>query len=96
MQKKNLQTIMGITGWGFLMFYQIFFSPQVKQSMIISNKHGIYELPHNLVNYVRLRILGNQEISKLHRVKAYCLALLPKTFTILAKNSWKVEIEFFL
>ena len=27
------------------MFYQILFSPQVKQSMITSNKYGIWELP---------------------------------------------------
>ena len=26
----------------------IFFSSQVKRSAIISNKHGIYELPHEL------------------------------------------------
>ena len=39
------------------MFYQIFLSPQVKGSVIINNKHGIYELPNDL----RLRILGNQE-----------------------------------
>ena len=32
------------------MFYQIFLSTQVKQSVIISNKHGIYELPHKLPN----------------------------------------------
>ena len=37
------------------MFYQILFSPQVKRSAIISNKHGIYELP----NDVRLMTLGN-------------------------------------
>ena len=36
-----------------------FFSPQVKQSMIISSKHGIYELPHKLLNDLRLMILGN-------------------------------------
>ena len=41
------------------MFYQIFLSAQVKQIMIISNKHGIYELPHKLPNKLRLRILGN-------------------------------------
>ena len=40
---------------------QIFFSPQVRQSMIISNKYGIYELPHKLLNDLRLRILGNWE-----------------------------------
>ena len=38
---------------------QIFFSPQVKGSMIISNEHGIHELPHELPNDLRLRILGN-------------------------------------
>ena len=45
--------------WYFLMFYQIFLSPQVKQSAIISNKHGTYELPHKMSNDLRLRILGN-------------------------------------
>ena len=39
------------------MLYQIFFSPQVKQSVIISNKHGICELPPEL-------ILGSYEIRK--------------------------------
>ena len=38
----------------FLILYQNFFSPQVKRSVIISNKHGLYELPNDL----RLRILG--------------------------------------
>ena len=32
------------------MFYEIFLSPQVEQSVILSNKHGIYELPHELPN----------------------------------------------
>ena len=41
------------------MFYQIFFSSQVKRSTIISNKHGIYELPNKLPNDLRLR--KNQE-----------------------------------
>ena len=31
--------------WELLLFYQILFSPQVQRSVIISNKHGIYELP---------------------------------------------------
>ena len=38
----------------FLILYQIFFSPQVKGSVIISNKHGIYELPDELPNASRL------------------------------------------
>ena len=29
--------------------------PQVKLSVIISNKHGIIELPHKLLNDLRLR-----------------------------------------
>ena len=36
---------MVVTFWDFLMFYQISLSPQVKWSVIISNKHGIYKLP---------------------------------------------------
>ena len=32
--------------------------------MITSNKHNIYELPHELPNDLRLRILENQEIWK--------------------------------
>ena len=31
--------------------------------MIISSKYGIYELAHELLKDVRLRILGNEEIS---------------------------------
>ena len=47
------------------MFYKIFLSPQVKGSMIISNKHGIYELSHELPNELRLRILGiSKRLSK--------------------------------
>ena len=46
------------------MFYQIFLSPQVKQWVITTYKHGIHELPHDLQNDLRLRILGNQEISE--------------------------------
>ena len=37
-----------------MIFYQIFFSPQVKRTMIISNKYGIYELPDELLNNLRL------------------------------------------
>ena len=58
MQKKIFQKILVIIFWDFLMFYQIFFSPQVKRSVIINNKHDIYELPHELRNDLRLRILG--------------------------------------
>ena len=53
------------------MFYQIFLSPQVKQWVIITYKHGIYEFPHELQNNLRLRKLGNiRKVSKLLRMIA--------------------------
>ena len=56
----------------FLMVEQVFLSPQLKRSVIISNKL-VYtsELPHELPNALRLRKLGNiKKISKLHRIIA--------------------------
>ena len=51
--------------WDILIDEQVFFPLQVKRSVIISNEHGIYELPNNL----RLKILGNiRKILKCHRV----------------------------
>ena len=43
----------------YFCYYKIFFSPQVQRSVIISNKHVIYELPDELPKDLRLRILGN-------------------------------------
>ena len=43
----------------FLMFYQTFLSPQVKRFTIITYKHGIYELHHELPNNLRLKTLEN-------------------------------------
>ena len=43
------------------MFYQIPFSPQVKRCASITYKHGIYELPHELPNDLRLRIFEIRE-----------------------------------
>ena len=61
--KWNWATISFTIFWDFSMFYQIFLSPQVKRWAIITYKHGIYELPRDLPNDLRLRILGNYEIS---------------------------------
>ena len=44
----NGGTILVIIFWDFLMFYQIFLLPQVKRIVIISNKHGMYELSNEL------------------------------------------------
>ena len=40
--------------WEFLRLYGIFRSPQMKRSVDISNKYGIYELPHDLQNDLKL------------------------------------------
>ena len=36
--------------------------PQVKRNVISSIANMVYELPHELPNNLRLRILGNKEI----------------------------------
>ena len=46
-----------------LMFYQIFLSPQVKRRAIVSRKHCIYNLSHELPSELGLRILRNYEKS---------------------------------
>ena len=47
MKLKNCQPASFGAFWEvFEILYQIFFSPQAKRSVIISNQHRIYELPH--------------------------------------------------
>ena len=41
------------------MSYQIFVSPQVKRWVIIMDKHGIKELPDELPNHLRLKVIAN-------------------------------------
>ena len=43
----------------FLMFDQILLSLQAKRSVIIDNKHDIYELSHDFQNNLKFRILGD-------------------------------------
>ena len=76
-------TTLFIISWGFLIVEQIFIQPQVKQSVIISNK---------LVRYIRvplrvaerfktydLKKLGNtSKITKLHRTIGWRFVLPPK------------------
>ena len=82
------------------MFFQIFFSPQVKRYMIITYKHGIFELKNDL----RLRNLENYEISgKCLNPTEWWIAQYPlpsdpakmKILLIVAKNYWKAEIKLF-
>ena len=64
-------TIVIIIFWDLMMFDQIFWSPQSKRSVIIDNRHGIYELPHKLPKDLRLRKLENIcKILKPHRIMA--------------------------
>ena len=46
------------------MFYQMFFSPQVKRCAIITYKQGIYELPHEFSNDLE----NVRKLSKPHRM----------------------------
>ena len=39
------------------MFYEIFLSRLMKRRVIITNKYGILELPYELLNDLRIRIL---------------------------------------
>ena len=50
--------MMDIITSDFLILYQIFFSPQVKQSVVFSNKLDIYKLTHKLPTNLGLRTLG--------------------------------------
>ena len=65
------------------MFYQILLSPQVKRWAIITYNHGIYKLPHELPNDLRLSLVPSPPIKM-------------KVSFILAENSWKTEMKVFL
>ena len=56
--KKNFK---GNPRHDILRFFVVF-SAQVKSSVIITNKNGIYQLPYELRNDSRLKISGNKEM----------------------------------
>ena len=80
--------------WELVMFYEIFLSPQVEQSVILSNKHGIYELPHELPNDLRFIIKEIRECQEDLKTLLNC-SLMPsltpkmKILSTLPKNCWK-------
>ena len=98
MQKKILQTTMVILFWEVLMFYQIFFSPQVKRSLIVSNKlvytscltscHTTYDLESQEISKFQnnVKTLWNYNVVPSFPSKR-------KILSILAKGSLKIEIE---
>ena len=59
---KKFKTISDITIWPFTGLPREFNSPQVKQNLISSLINFVYEWFHELVNYLSLEILGNQEM----------------------------------
>ena len=75
------------------MFSQIFLSAKAKPWAIITYKHGIQELPHNLPNDLRLRILGNQEISGkcLNLIDNSLVPRLPAKMKVLLKIAKKCK-----
>ena len=80
------------------MFYQIFISPQAKRCVIITYKHGIYELPHELPNDLRLKEIRKYQESLKNSYNDSLVPSLPakmKILLILAKISSKTEITFF-
>ena len=54
-------TILVVIFQHFLIIQLTSESPQVKQYLISNITNLVHELPHELPNYLRLRILGNQE-----------------------------------
>ena len=63
-----------------------------ERKVITSNKHDVYELPHNLLNGLELRKLENiRKISKPHRIIAQCSVFLLKLFNTFKKHL-KIEI----
>ena len=90
-----MQTTMVIIFWAFLMFYQFFLSPRVKQSLINTNK-----LVYSSCLAEQLRILEIRKVQ--NNVKtSWNYTLVPnlppknKILSILAKYSLKIEIELF-
>ena len=73
---------MVIIFWDVLMFDQIFLSPQMKRSVIISNKHHIYQLPHEMPNDLRAysrpvrSLFSCQHITKKKKTLVWCWTIL--------------------
>ena len=94
MQKKILQIVLVIIFWDFLVFGQTLHWPQVKWSVTISNKHGIYELPHELPDNFRLSILKNQQISEKSQnfMELYPSALVNISKKMLKNRNWTFPV----
>ena len=57
----------------FFMFDQIFLSPQVKQSVIINKKHGMYVLHSALLNNLKVKNLFHIKTKNCFKYFVDCL-----------------------
>ena len=84
---------MVIVFWDFLMIVQIFVSPQAKRILIICNKHGIYEVLHELPNNWILWDLRKwwniRKISNIRRIIVQCSVFQNEDFVNTSKNLLK-------
>ena len=60
-QNKNFQRILWIITSNFTKFQNIFHCSQVKQNLILSPRNLIYQLPNDMPNNLRLRILAKKK-----------------------------------
>ena len=66
------------------MFYQVFLSPQVKQWAMISYKHGMYEMPHKLLNFSRFGLFHIKARVSLK----YFVSYFSQSFQSFRQNTW--------
>ena len=97
--KQNFASNIFLIFWGFLMINQFFVAPQVKRSMIISNKL-VHTSWVTICRTKRLRISENQEISgKLKTLLDCCLVLTPPTnvnVLLVLTELWWICLEYFV
>ena len=90
--------ILVIIFWNVAMFQYRSYQPQVKRNLISSISNLVYELPHELPNDLRLKILGNEEIFGKSEI-AWRHSLVPslpsrnETLAIAVKQHTKVDIR---
>ena len=82
------------------MFYQIFLLPQVKRSLVISNRlaYAISQTSCRTTKDLRFQEIGKVQNNFKMSWNYNLLPTLPpknKTLLILVKGSWKIEIEVF-
>ena len=87
---KYLRKILPIIFWNFTMFQYKLEQPQVKRNVITSKGNLVYELPHELPNGLRLRILGNVEL--LGRSQIW-LQIQPSNQSPLQKFNFGISIQ---